>query len=116
MKLYLRGHSYTYAVQEMLFTLFPGQRAEYPEGGPDGGSPSLLLSLDQRDGELIASATLWWEGQVYTGERRASVDELTGGLADDRVRQRILRMSCYDAGVKARGSEPPGGLSPGCGP
>ncbi len=116
MKLYLRGHSYTYAVQEMLFTLFPGQKAEYPEGWPDGSPPSLLLSLDTRDRELIASATLWWEGEVYTGERRADVSELTGGLADDRVRQRILRMAFYDAGVKARGSEPPWGALTGVRP
>ncbi len=116
MKLYLRGHSYAYAAQEMLFTLFPGQKPEYPEGEPDGTSPSLLLSLDRREGELIASATLLWEGRTCTGERRAPVSELTGGLADDRVKQRILRMAFYDAGVKARGSEPPWGALTGVRP
>ncbi len=116
MRLYLRGHSYAYAVQEMLFTLFPGQKAEYPEGEPDGSAPSLQLSLEEREGELTASATLWWEGQVYTGERRADVSELTGGLTDDRVRQRILRMAFYDAGVKARGDQPPWGALTGVRP
>ena len=116
MRLYLRGHAYSYAVQEMLFTLFPGQKAEYPAGGPDGGSPALLLSLDERDGELVASATLWWEGRVYTGERRADLSELTGGLVDDRVKQRVLRMAFYDAGVKARGDQPPWGALTGVRP
>ncbi len=116
MKLYLRGHSCAYAVQEMLFTLFPGQKAEYPEGEPDGSAPALLLTLDQREGELIASATLWWEDGVYTGERRADLSELTGGLADDRVKQRILRMAFYDAGVKARGGQPPWGALTGVRP
>ncbi len=32
MKLYLRGHDYKYAAEQMLLTLFPAQRPGYPAG------------------------------------------------------------------------------------
>ncbi len=116
MELYLRGHDYRYAVEQMLLTLFPGQRPGYPEGEPDGSSPSLLLSLEEDDRELTAQAVLWWEGKVHTSRRKADASELTGGLADDRVRQRILRLAFYDAGVAALGHEPPWGALTGVRP
>ena len=36
MKLYLYGHDYKYAAEQMLLTLFPEERPEYPEGSPAG--------------------------------------------------------------------------------
>ena len=30
MRLYLSGHDYKYAVEQMLLTLFPDERPEYP--------------------------------------------------------------------------------------
>ena len=32
MRLFFAGHDYKYAVEQMLLTLFPGQRPTYPEG------------------------------------------------------------------------------------
>ena len=36
MRLYLFGHTYKYAVEQMLLTMFPAERPEYPEGKPSG--------------------------------------------------------------------------------
>ena len=116
MKLYLRGHDYRYAVEQMLVTLFPGQRPEYPEGRPDRTAPAALLALEQAGESLTAHATLWWEGCEYSAVQAAPVSELTGGLADDRVRQRILRLAFYDAGVQALGQEPAWGALTGMRP
>ncbi len=116
MRLYLIGHDYRYAVEQMMLTLFPGQHPEYPGGPPDGTGPALLLSLAETEGALEARARLWWEGHAYTGLRRADKGELTGGLTDDRVRQRILRLAFYDAGVAALGQEPPWGALTGVRP
>lgn len=116
MKLYFHGHNYRYAAEQMMLTLFPGQRPEYPECGPDGISPAVCLTLAQGGGVLTAAAELWWEGQKYTAVRRAGAAELTGGLADDRVKQRILRLAFYDAGVQALGYEPPWGALTGVRP
>ena len=116
MKLYLEGHDYRYAVEQMMMTLFPGQRPEYPEGEPDGSSPALHLALTEEGESLYARAELWWEDAHTTAEERADRAELTGGLEDDRVRQRILRLAFYDAGVKALGQEPPWGALTGVRP
>ena len=44
MRLYLAGHDYKYAVEQMLLTLFPDERPEYPEGTPEGKRMELRLS------------------------------------------------------------------------
>ena len=116
MKLYLRGHDYRYAVEQMMMTLFPGQRPDYPEGEPAGDSPAALVSYEEAGETLTASATLWWEGGCYHGLRTASAAELVGGLENDRVRQRIIRLAFYDAGVAALGHEPPWGALTGVRP
>ena len=98
MRLYLEGHDYRYAAEQMMLTLFPGQRPEYPAEGPDGTDNAAWLTLAVEGGEVVARAELWWNGAHTAGVRRAPVSELTGGLEDDRVRQRVLRLAFYDAG------------------
>jgi oxygen-independent coproporphyrinogen-3 oxidase len=116
MKLYLQGHDFRYAVEQMMMTLFPGQKPEYPETLPDGDSPAARVTLSQTEDTLTAHATLWWEGSVFDAERTASTAELIGGLDDDRVRQRIIRFAFYDAGAAALGYEPPWGALTGVRP
>ena len=41
MKLYLHGHAYKYAAEQMLLTLFPAQRPEYPAGPPAPGEAAM---------------------------------------------------------------------------
>ena len=45
MQLYLEGHDYRYAAEQMMLTLFPGQRPEYPAGEPDGTDNAVRLTL-----------------------------------------------------------------------
>ncbi len=116
MKLYLQGHDYRYAVEQMMMTLFPGQKPDYPEDAPDGTFPAAQVTLTETEETLTAHATLWWDGQVYDAERTADTAELTGGLDDDRVRQRIIRFAFYDASVAALGHEPPWGALTGVRP
>ncbi len=99
-----------------MMTLFPGQKPDYPEQAPDGTFPAAQVTLTETGETLTAHATLWWEGGVYEAERTADVAELTGGLDDDRVRQRIIRFAFYDAGVAALGHEPPWGALTGVRP
>ncbi len=116
MKLYFQGHDYRYAVEQMMMTLFPGQRPEYPEDGPDGSHPAARVTLTETGDTLTAQVQLWWEGGCFEAERTAGTAELTGGLDDDRVRQRIIRFAFYDAGVAALGQEPPWGALTGVRP
>ena len=48
MKLYLYGHDYKYAAEQMLLTMFPGERPEYPEGRPAGDRMELRLSRGEK--------------------------------------------------------------------
>lgn len=65
MKLYLQGHDHRYAVEQMMMTLFPGQRPEYPETEPDGSCPAARAALCEEGETLTAHVTLWWEGRVF---------------------------------------------------
>ena len=116
MKLYLRGHDYKYAAEQMLLTLFPDQRPEYDDQPPAAGEDHLVLSLSW--GELWATATarLTYHGQSYGASRRCKLEELTGELPTSRALQRILKLAFYDAGVAARGNEPPWGALTGVRP
>ena len=46
MKLYLKGHDYKYATEQMLLTLFPGERPSYPDRPAGEGEDSLTARLD----------------------------------------------------------------------
>ena len=48
MKIYLSGHTYKYAVEQMLLTLFPRERPEYPEGRPEGERLEVSLHRGAR--------------------------------------------------------------------
>jgi len=116
MKLYLIGHDCRYATEQMMLTLFPDQRPEYPPGEPDGSGPALRLTLSQEGGELCAAAELWWAERLYTARHTVPIGELTGGLQDGRVRRRALQLAFYDAAVEALGYEPPWGALTGVRP
>ena len=116
MKLYLVGHQYQYAVEQMMMTLFPGQKPEYPDTPPTWDQSMAQVELFTRGHAVVAHAKLWWDGGVYEAERSEPETNLTGGLEDDRVRQRVIRLAFYDAGVAALGQEPPWGALTGVRP
>ena len=116
MKLYFHGHDYKYAAEQMLLTLFPDQRPEYPEAPPAPGEDALILSLSRGAVWATAAARLTYRGQTYGASRRCKLEELTDSLSTDRALQRILKLAFYDAGVAARGNEPPWGALTGVRP
>ena len=116
MKLYFHGHDYKYAAEQMLLTLFPGQRPEYPEQPPEPGEDALALSLHRGETWATATAALTWGGGTYRAARRCRVSELTDKLSADRALQRILKLAFYDAGTAALGREPPWGALTGVRP
>jgi len=109
MRLILRGHTYRYAAEQMMLTLFPEER-------PGTGENRVTLSLSRGAVWLTARAKLEYEGRIYTAVRRAGITQLTGGLEDDRVCQRVIKLAFYYAGVKALGREPPWGALTGVRP
>lgn len=113
MRLHLQGHNYQYAAEQLLLSLFPGEKPVY-----DGAEESTLrLSLFRGKRWLTATARLDWQGGCYRAVCRAASAELTGmPLEDDRVCQRILKLAFYRASCQALGREPPWGAVTGVRP
>ena len=113
MKLYLKGHDYKYATEQMLLTLFPGERPSYPDRPAGEGEDSLTLSLSLGGRWATARAVLTRDGRRWTAAARAPVPAPDAGRVErDRVLQRVVKNAFYRAGVQALGREPPwGGLT-----
>jgi len=116
MKLYFIGHDYKYAAEQMLLTLFPDRRPEYPPEPPGDNDEALTLTLSVGAVWTTAAARLVLGGKLYAARRRCRSSELTGGLDTDRACQRILKLAFYQAGTQALGTQPPWGALTGVRP
>ena len=116
MKLYFIGHDYKYAAEQMLLTLFPDRRPEYPSEPPKADDEALTLSLCVGTVWTTAIARLALDGKTFTARRRCPTAELTDELATDRACQRILKLAFYQAGTQALGVQPPWGALTGVRP
>ncbi len=115
MKLYLEGNDYKYAAEQILLTLFPAERPEYPEGEPEGDSLAVItMSAGER--RVTARTRLFYAGKTAVGISHVEKSALTGPLAEDREKQKILKLSFYNAAVKLLGSRPPWGALTGVRP
>jgi len=114
MKLYLSGHDYKYAVEQMLLTLFPEERPEYPDTPPAGERMEIRLS---RGGQMTSAACVWYRGKaVFRGAARARNDVLTEPLQRDRICQRLVKNAMYRAALKAGVAKPAWGALTGVRP
>ncbi len=117
MKLYFQGHDYKYAAEQMLLTLFPDERPEYPDTPPEQREDRLHLSLSRGAVWVTARAALWLGGAEHIAVRRCLARELEGGqLQADRACQRILKLTFFQAATQALGTRPPWGALTGVRP
>jgi len=98
MKLYLYGHEYKYAVEQMLLTLFPSERPEYPDTPPEGTRMEIRLSRGEHATSAVCA--LWQGKNVWRGSARAANERLTDPLERDRVCQRLVKNAIYRAALK----------------
>ncbi len=114
MKLYLYGHDYKYAAEQMLLTLFPNERPEYPDTPPEGERMEISL----RRGASITSAAcaLYLGKNVWRGAARARNERLTDPLQRDRVCQRLVKNAIYRAALKSGVPKPAWGALTGVRP
>ena len=82
MNLYLIGHDYRYAAEQMLLTLFPDERPVYPDGRPTGDRAELRLM----SGAKVTTATcvLVYQGRTANGRTSVPNEELTDPNETDR--------------------------------
>ena len=114
MRLYLIGHDYKYAAEQMLLTLCPEERPEYPEGKPAGERIELRLS---RGKERITASCRFVRGSgVWLGRSSAPLERLTDPLETDRVCQRLVKNAMYRALLRAGRKKPVWGALTGVRP
>ncbi len=114
MKLYLNGHTYKYAVEQMLLTLFPTERPEYPEARSQGERMEISL----RRGEVYTTATcaLHTAAGRTTGRAAVRNEALTDPLVTDRKCQRLIKNAMYRAALRAGRAKPVWGALTGVRP
>ncbi len=114
MKLYLYGHEYKYAVEQMLLTLFPEERPEYPDTEPAGERMEIRLTRGEK--LTTGSCALYRGGQLWRGTARAENAAMTDPLQRDRICQRLVKNAVYRAALKAKVRKPAWGALTGVRP
>lgn len=97
LRLYLYGHDYKYAAEQMLLTLFPAERPEYPEGEPSGERMELRLSRGEKF--TTASCAYYTGGRVFRGRAAIESARLRDELLTDRYCQRLIKNAMYRAAL-----------------
>ena len=108
MDLYLFGHNYRYAAEQLLLTLFPEERPVYPAGEPQGDRAELTVA----DG--AARCRLVRNGAAY--EHTEPVRPYDGDRERVRQEQHALKMAFYRAALASGVSKPVWGALTGVKP
>ena len=116
MKFYFYGHQYKYAAEQMLLTLFPGERPEYPEGKPGGRRMELRLSRAER---YSTASCLYHDGtRAFHGRAavRTELLEAADAVRTDSICQKIVKLAIYRAVLRSGREKPVWGTLTGVRP
>jgi oxygen-independent coproporphyrinogen III oxidase len=113
-KLYLIGHDYKYAAEQILLTMFPDERPEYPEGKPEGERMEIKLSRGSK--YVTATCALHKNNAVYRGRTAVKSELLDGELLTDRYCQRLIKNAVYRAALASGVTHPAWGALTGVRP
>ena len=114
MKLFLYGHDYKYAVEQMLLTLLPEERPEYPGTPPTGERMEIRLS---RGKQMTSAGCAWYRGgEAWRGAARVKNAAIEDPLQRDRICQRLVKNAMYRAARRAGVPKPPWGALTGVRP
>lgn len=110
MDLYLFGHDYKYAAEQMMLTLFPGERPVYPEGDPRGDRAELRWQQEQGTVlcRLVRGCIEW--------EKSVPVEPWTTEIERDRAVQRAVKFAFYQAALASGVKKPAWGALTGVKP
>jgi oxygen-independent coproporphyrinogen-3 oxidase len=114
MKLYLIGHDYKYAVEQMLLTLFPGEKPEYPTADEPGDK--LVAKLSKARHLTTATCTLKINGKLYHGKAAMAIADDCGQVELDRDCQKIIKNAIYRAALASGIKHPAWGALTGVRP
>ena len=114
MKLYFFGHDYKYAAEQILLTMFPSERPEYPSGKPEGDRMEIRLSRGAQ--YITATCALHRGDSVWHGRAAVRASALDGALLTDRYCQRLIKNAVYRAALASGVHRPAWGALTGVRP
>ncbi len=112
MKLIFRGHDFRYAVEQSLLAFFPDQRPVYD--GEDSDAAVVTLSAGRQ--LHTAATTLTVGGRTAQGISRIEIPAGTGPYEQERLKQRIVKLSFFKAAQSITGETPAWGALTGIRP
>jgi len=115
MNLFLVGHDYKYAVEQIMLTIFPEERPIYD--GPVGPEAlSARVSLSHGACYSTAVTVLYYGGAPHRGTARIKPPDPADKLERTRQMQKLIRFSFYRAATAATGQTPVWGALSGIRP
>ena len=108
---------YKYSVEQMMLTLFPGERPEYPEEPAGAGEDWARFAVTPGEKWVTVIAQVAREGRQAQGRARFPREKLDEPA--EKVYHTVqhgLKMAFYRAGVTLLGQEPPWGALTGVRP
>ena len=114
MELFLYGHTYQYAVEQIMLMLFPEERPTYPE--KPSGALRAQVRLHEGPVWLTATTVIADGDKRCRGIARVRAADLGDGLIAERLRQRAVKQSFYRASVRYHGEKPVWGALSGIRP
>ncbi|MCI9310464.1 MAG: coproporphyrinogen dehydrogenase HemZ [Lawsonibacter sp.] len=112
---------YHYAAEQMMLTLFPGERPEYPEGPPpkvlSGEGNAVVFTPRRGEKQASVSALVFRNQERFDGVRRFPSEELDRPPEEVyHTVQHALKLAFYKAGTALLGTQPPWGALTGVRP
>ena len=112
MRLVFQGHDYRYAVEQSLLAFFPGQRPVYEGEEAD----RALVTLTGEAGQALAETVLTVDGRTARGQARTAIPDGADEYEGERLRQRAVKLSFFEAARALTGVTPAWGALTGIRP
>ncbi len=113
MNICLINNDYKYAAEQIMLTMFPGEKPEFTDSPGDEGT---VISLCEGQKFDTAVCQLSLGGRVYRASSRARRDDMPDSLELTRRHQQIIKLAFYRAAARCLGREPVWGALTGIRP
>jgi oxygen-independent coproporphyrinogen-3 oxidase len=115
MNLHLTGHTFKYAVEQILLSVFPEEKPVYTDQEPTDGS-FAVSSLFFEDGSASAVTRIGYNGKTGSAAKALPAPLPESKLLLNRQLQKIIKLSFYHAALQIIDQPPPWGALTGIRP
>ncbi|MCD8099582.1 MAG: coproporphyrinogen dehydrogenase HemZ [Oscillospiraceae bacterium] len=115
MELFLIGHDYKYASEQIMLMMFPQERPTYPTEPSGALRAEIAITHGARYATAVCRITDPERG-AFSGRAAVSEQKLNGKVERDRWLQRAVKLAFYRAAVRLTGQTPPWGAVTGVRP